>query len=95
MLNDLVVKLRKKSFVFYSDFGHGWLEVKLEDVTELSLQDKISGFSYTSGDWFYLEEDSDAQLFIKAYEQKYGKIDIQEQYEDGDSFIKGLNHYRR
>lgn len=103
MVNDFNViggvKLSEKRFVFYSDPGHGWLEVSRQDLKELSLEDKISGCSYQKDDKVYLEEDCDATLFVKAYEAKYGtllfkKMNYKEVYQE-DCFIRNLQHYRR
>lgn len=58
---------KKKRFKFYSDPGHGWLAVKRQLLTDLNIADKISMFSYQKGKTVYLEEDSDAPIFIKAY----------------------------
>ena len=94
MLEDIKVELSEKTFVFYSDSGHGWLEVDREDLIELSLEKEITGFSYQDGEKVYLEEDCDAPLFVKVYELKYGKIMYREVYQE-DCFIRNLQHYRR
>ena len=60
-------------FTFYEDSGHGWLEVPIALCRELGLQGKISGYSYCKGDNLYLEEDSDASVFVSAWEKKTGK----------------------
>lgn len=59
-------------FNFHSDAGHGWLAVKNSLIRELGLATKISSFSYTKVATSYLEEDRDAQLFIKAFTDKFG-----------------------
>ncbi len=58
---------KKKRLTFYSDAGHGWLKVKLTDLFMLGIADKISPYSYMRDEWAYLEEDCDAQLYIKTY----------------------------
>ena len=60
-------------YTFYSDAWHGWLKVSLKDLKELGLIDDITQYSYIKGDYAYLEEDHDANLFIKAYEKKTSK----------------------
>lgn len=45
--------IAKKTFTFYHDPGHGWLKVNKKDLVELSLEDKISRYSYQSGDNIY------------------------------------------
>jgi len=85
----------KKTFTFYSDPGHGWLEVEKQDLIALSLEGRISSFSYIDGEKVYLEEDCDASLFWKAYEDKYNTtLRYREVYQE-DCFIRNLQHYRR
>lgn len=62
----------RKSFEFYSDPGHGWLKVDKRDILALSIQEKITSFSYKNGRSVYLEEDQDASQFLKAYKDTYG-----------------------
>lgn len=57
---------KTKVYVFHSDPGHGWLAVKLKELQELGIEDKISSFSYQKGATVYLEEDCDAGVFIEA-----------------------------
>ena len=60
-----------KTYTFYSDPSHGWLEVQKKELEELNIFNKISEYSYINGDLVYLEEDCDLSLFIKAYKNKY------------------------
>ena len=72
-----------KTFTYYIDPGHGWIEVTDLDLerAELKLSDfsaqgrfvqrKVSGF-------VYLEEDCDAPQFLAAWEAKYGKPQLRE-----------------
>ena len=87
-----------KTFTFYSDPGHGWLEVDKKDLIELSLEDKISSFSYQSAleNKVYLEEDCDATLFWKSYEAKYKTaMKHREIYIEDNIFIRRLPSYER
>ncbi len=86
--------MNKKEFTFYSDSGHGWLEVDVSLVVELGLQDKISTYSYIDKGKVYLEEDCDSPLFIKTYNLKYGSMVCNEVYIEGDCFIRAFKHYR-
>jgi hypothetical protein len=49
---------------FYTDAGHGWLEVDQEQLISLGIANKISHYSYKKGDFAYLEEDCDASLYL-------------------------------
>jgi len=61
-----------RKFDFYSDPSHGWLKVKRQELVELGIENRISGYSYQKGDAVYLEEDSDAPKFADAWEKKHG-----------------------
>lgn len=62
-----------KVFKFYSDAGHGWMAVKITDLNKVGLHlIDISNYSYIRGKTVYLEEDCDADKFMKAYEAIHG-----------------------
>lgn len=69
-------------FRFISDPGHGWLEVPRALVVELSLLDKISGYSYQHRDQVYLEEDCDAYLLIQRLREQRREYQLEEVYQD-------------
>jgi hypothetical protein len=51
---------------YFTDSGHGWLEVPRAELVELNILNKISGYSYQQGDMVYLEEDCDASTYCDA-----------------------------
>jgi DNA repair protein RadC len=51
---------------FYTDGGHGWLKVPLEELATLNIKDKITGYSYIDDKFAYLEEDLDMGVFLTA-----------------------------
>mgnify|MGYP003143014551 CR=1 FL=1 len=61
------------TFTFYTDPGHGWLQVPRRMLTELGIDGDVTSFSYEGGDYVYLEEDCDAGTFVRAYQDKHGK----------------------
>lgn len=61
---------------FYYDPGHGWYKVAHSVLAQLSIADKISGYSYMHGSYAYLEEDCDATLFFKVAESAGIKVNI-------------------
>ena len=61
---------KMETYTFYSDPGHSWLKVKISELVELNIQDKISIYSYINGEYAYLEEDCDAGIFLRA---KFGQ----------------------
>jgi hypothetical protein len=82
------------TYDFYSDAGHGWLHVKLDELKELGIQDKISHYSYIRGNDVYLEEDCDMATFMNAMEAKGIQIHLAYINErNNDSFIRLLRRY--
>lgn len=63
---------KQKVYKTYSDDGHGWLAVKIQELMELNIWHKISSYSYIRGKTAYIEEDCDMTEFINAYRDKYG-----------------------
>ena len=61
---------------FYIDPRHGWLAVPKADVHELGIFHLISECSYEGENNYYLEEDSDAGVFIDASGIDPGSIDF-------------------
>ena len=56
-----------KTFNFYSDGGHGWLKISINDLkkfTTMKTINNISRYSYIRNNHVYLEEDCDMSLFI-------------------------------
>lgn len=49
--------------VFYSDAGHGWGQIHVNDIP-LCIGEKISSYSYIKGRCVYLEEDCDLPMFL-------------------------------
>jgi hypothetical protein len=86
-----------KSYIYHVDGGHGWLEVSREELDLMGIVGALSAYSYQSkdGNTVYLEEDSDAGLFVKAYREindtnpKFVTVD------DGSySFIRKLQQFK-
>lgn len=58
---------------FYEDPGHGYLEVPLPILEASGVKNSISGYSGKNKDFAYLEEDCDAPLFMKSWQDKTGE----------------------
>lgn len=67
---------------FMSDSQHGWLSVKLADIFALGIQADISRYSYIRGKSAYLEEDSDAGIFLNAAKNAGWTVEYSESYTD-------------
>lgn len=85
----------KNVYNFFQDPGHGWLAVPLVDIKELGIEHIITGYSYQKGGTAYLEEDCDASVFFKAYEDKFGKKpEYVSKHTNGTSPIRSYGGYQ-
>ena len=87
--------LMPESFDFYSDPGHGWLEVPMAAIKYLDIADRISECSYVNFSNVYLEEDEDMSTFFTAYRGHYGKEPVIVQKFDDEQRIRGYRHYSK
>lgn len=62
------------TYRFFSDPGHGWLEVPKKELAELGIAEKISAYSYQSRQMAYLEEDCDLAVFLRAKGFPVGQV---------------------
>lgn len=81
-------------YKFYSDPGHGWLEVPMAEIDQLNLRPKISRYSYISrrGN-AYLEEDCDASVFIEAKKEIGQTVEFEYVNYDGQCFIRSMSSF--
>lgn len=79
---------------FYIDPGHGWFAVKRAKLEEFGIADKISAFSYERGKTVYLEEDRDADLFLKELIAAGVEYEIVAKYSNARSPIRSYDSYR-
>lgn len=87
--------MNNKTYTFYSDPSHGWLEVSKKELQELSILKNVSEYSYINQDMIYLEEDSDASIFINSYKLKYGmNPKIYEPIQDNNN-IRNYNRFKK
>ena len=90
---------------FFSDPGHGWLQVCHEDLKILGILGAISECSYRMEGAVYLEEDMDATTYISALFTPYAERTVEDHSafkmwrdqikgfnSNSDSFIRNLNH---
>jgi len=83
------------TYQFYSDAGHGWLQVPTKLIKKLGIANKISQCSYVSpsGATVYLEEDCDAGLFIDALKAANIPFAFNEIMVNGYSHIRKYQNY--
>ena len=84
----------KNEFYFYTDPGHGWLDVPRSLLHELGIAERVSSYSYQRGDSVFLEEDCDYALFRRAMMQAGREFTTADIHTDGDSFIRSLPSYQ-
>jgi deoxyadenosine/deoxycytidine kinase len=65
-------------YLFHSDPGHGWLQVKRQELKDLGILDKISYYSYQKMGDVYLEEDCDYSLFVERMKELGRPFEIKE-----------------
>jgi deoxyadenosine/deoxycytidine kinase len=65
-------------YTFHSDPGHGWLQVKRQELKDIGILDKISHYSYQYGPDVYLEEDCDYSLFFERMKELGRTFEIKE-----------------
>ena len=80
-----------KVIMLFNDDGHGWIKVKRSELDDLGITDKISPLSRIDKDYVYLEEDMDAQTYLKALKKQ--EIRYEEHYEPW-SHIRKLSFFR-
>lgn len=79
------------TFTFHTDPGHGWLEVSTAELTRVGLvPSDFSAYSFEGNGNVYLEEDCDAAVFIRTYEQHVGPFVYTEKYSTYDHWIRRL-----
>lgn len=79
---------------FYTDPGHGWLQVQRDDLVAIGLSEQdFTSCSYKTkhGETLYLEEDCDAPKFIEALKAKGIQYGVVEVYHH-KTFIRDLPH---
>lgn len=80
-------------YTYYTDPGHGWLAVGIDELLVLGIADKISSYSYMNKGIAYLEEDCDMALFIDTMASKGVEVTLKHMNEPyNDSIIRS---YRR
>ena len=82
------------TLTFWSDPGHGWLEVQETELVRLGIEEQITHFSYRKEGRVFLEEDKDAYTFIEAKRRACEDFEIKERNSArSDSWIRNLPPY--
>lgn len=84
--------MKRPTFDFLMDPGHGWVKVPKALLKELGIEARISSYSYQRGDYAYLEEDVDAGIFIVAFKEAKGDTPkFRERMSDKTSRVRGYD----
>lgn len=84
----------KKVYDFYRDPGHGWLKVEMKELVRLKIHLAISGYSYTKGDFVYLEEDCDLTKFCTAKKSVDNvEVKFRDHHTNRESRVRNYNGY--
>jgi hypothetical protein len=79
------------TFTFHTDPRHGWLEVSIPNLLSVGLAPSdFSAYSFEGNGNVYLEEDCDAAVFIRTYEQAVGPFAFTESHISYDHWIRRL-----
>ena len=80
---------------FYSDPGHGWLQVPKKALEALGIEKEISSYSYMLGEYAYLEEDCDVARFMEAFKKVFGQVPrFREIPSNSDALIRSYPRYK-
>lgn len=72
-----------KTFTLYTDPGHGWLAVSIEDIYAVGLApENFSQYSYRNQGFLFLEHDCDAEIFMREWRDSYGEPEIKHVYQE-------------
>jgi len=82
-----------RQFRFVSDPSHGYLRVKLDDLVKYGVDKKISGFSFASDRFAFLEEDLDAMTFLNAVKEFGDTYEIKESVVNNPASCRRLPRY--
>jgi len=85
--------MERRNLLFYTDPGHGWLEVQYTDLLRLGVEKYISSYSYSHQGCVYLEEDCDAGVFLDAAKKACWELSIRDRY-DENTPIRNYRRYR-
>lgn len=89
----MTTETKSIEYTYYTDPGHGWLAVAIEELDLLGIRDQISNYSYRKDGIVYLEEDCDMAVFMNAMEAKGVEVKLKNVNEPrNDSIIRS---YRR
>ena len=84
-----------KTYEFYYDAGHSWLEVDFNEIASFNIQDQISHYSYRKlgTNKCFLEEDCDAGIFLNELTKSGKQFKIKEVDHGRNSVIRNMTKF--
>lgn len=95
MKRNTVSQRKMPKYDFYQDGGHGWIKVSMKELVELKIPKLISNSSHMKGDFAYLEEDGDLNLFFEAKGLVVGEYKFEDICKTHTSEQSKIRHYHR
>jgi hypothetical protein len=83
-----------KKVTVYNDPGHAWAAVKIAELQQLGIADKITAYSYQRGKTAYLEEDCDLSAYLAAIKATGQEVQIVEKHTNKRSPIRSYSSYK-
>jgi hypothetical protein len=83
-----------KKITVYNDPGHAWAAVKITELQQLGIADKITAYSYQRGKTAYLEEDCDLSTYLAAIKATGQELQIVEKHTNNRSPIRSYSSYK-
>ena len=78
-----------KTFTLYTDDDYSWLAVSLEDIFSVGLApSNFSEASHTNIGYLFLEEEVDAEIFLREWRDLNGEPEIREVYQENSPIRK-------
>ena len=84
------------TYTFYEDPGHAWLAVSVKEIKHYNIAHLISNYSYVDNrlENVYLEEDTDAVLFLEHIKTFNIEYTFEEKHIEEDIFIRKLPKFK-
>ena len=86
--------MKTRTFDVYADPGHAWAKVKIDYLKKLGIAHEISPYSYSRGEYAYLEEDCDLSVLVKACRKIGIEPKFKERYSNKSSKIRSYYSYK-
>jgi len=84
----------QRTFIYYTDPGHGWVKVPVRLLNNIGIADKITSFSYYRNGFAFLERDTDMALLVNKLRQLNIEPKFKSQHTDNLSKIRNYRSFK-